>query len=924
MENTRLEIKKDGVYVSLKLGNDKSIRYNSVINKIGKVDSREISHSNTFSIPWTYHNITTLELNTFNVADLAVGLNQKYEAKYYKEGTLLQEGFIVINNTDEDLIKLNFIDEALSITEKWGSITYKELLQSSNPKIPADYSTAITEMKDYTVDKTAVLPFLSNIPNEVFPLALFPNNLNVIGDEWQVSKAFDGEDGTEEVRIIDSFNPYQSRPAFNAYAFLNIICKAYGFTPIFDASIDWDTLRKTYMLSDGLDKSGKEGGGIESTQHSQINMSSTHWINYNSFVNFYSSQCAFVFDSLTGVEPNTLSTTLNFNPYFINGPTSNIFYSRKTLFIPAIDAGNVGTLRFTAGLSNPSANIGRSVVAVYADPNQDPAVIPAIVFTPIIDDSTDTTFDITIDKSEMDNKPASLGNLIGIYAYISEYGSSIITLKTMRVTETFLPTGTISYDEQGQFLADDIDLTYAASSEPINRTLNGLMHKEGMLMNIDSVNKQVEFFSYGKYKTNRDAGIFSDWTKYLQEYVNPEFNTNYGNDYAISNSVGLNTPYPGNTIKISLGNQTSSSKYKDFKENYLSHFKDVKSVDNILNTITPYTEFSAEGASLVEYTGDLGTLVQRRFDQNPLSNQGNLVGLPALANVNYSVAPQGVRDWYELVDTSVRAKPSFLLPLDVAKNLDLRVPIYVGQLGGFYILEELEGYQDSSTIVKAKLIKMPKAISYEVPVLNIALVTTIEEPNAFGNFIYKMRNSVSFNNYVPTSATIKAKRLTDSLANGGVPSGLEYDSTLSFGNYANNITIFNATLPITTAEEGYYTTEVTDDLGTVSNTTEVYFGAQPTSSTPSVNIVPDGNMDVFYSYVNHTPTSATLYWQEADYITKVATGVERSMSFPTSTSTGTVTVSDWIDDGPFFKLRLETNEATTVAPFNGGYFLGVE
>ena len=152
MNNTILEILKDGVYISLKLMDDKSIHYNSVINKIGKVDSREISHSDTFSIPWTSHNIQTLNLNTFNVEDLATALNQKYEAKYYKEGTLLQEGFVIINNTEGDTIQLNFIDKALSITEKWGTTTYQELLRDDILDIPVDYKTAITEMKDYVLD----------------------------------------------------------------------------------------------------------------------------------------------------------------------------------------------------------------------------------------------------------------------------------------------------------------------------------------------------------------------------------------------------------------------------------------------------------------------------------------------------------------------------------------------------------------------------------------------------------------------------------------------------------------------------------------------------------------------------------------------------------------------------------------------------
>ena len=77
MNNTRIEILKDGAYIFLELGTDKSIRYNSVINKIGKTSTREISGSNTFSIPWTFHNIQALGLNLFNAIELASSLNQK-------------------------------------------------------------------------------------------------------------------------------------------------------------------------------------------------------------------------------------------------------------------------------------------------------------------------------------------------------------------------------------------------------------------------------------------------------------------------------------------------------------------------------------------------------------------------------------------------------------------------------------------------------------------------------------------------------------------------------------------------------------------------------------------------------------------------------------------------------------------------------
>ena len=148
-------------------------------------------------------------------------------------------------------------------------------------------------------------------------------------------------------------------------------------------------------------------------------------------------------------------------------------------------------------------------------------------------------------------------------------------------------------------------------------------------MNIDSKNKEIEFFAYSAYATRRDAGEYSDWSKYLLEYSNPKFNTNYGNNYGISNSVGLMESYPGNSVKIILGNQTSSSKYKDSAEDYNSKFKDVTSAQKLLHTTTPYTEYTVEGNSLVELDVALGNLSQYRYD-NSTTSIGTLTGLPAI------------------------------------------------------------------------------------------------------------------------------------------------------------------------------------------------------------------------------------------------------------------------------------------------------
>ncbi len=936
MENTRLEILKDGVYVPLKLRDNQPIRYNSVINKIGKVDVREISHSNTFSIPYISQNIDALTLNDFNVHELAVSLNKKYDAKYYKEGILLQVGYIVVNGSDGDSIKLNFIDGALELTQVWGSTKYIDLLRSGNPSIPADYQTAIAEMRDYELLNDAVAPHLSDIPNEDYPISLFPNSLNCIGDKFQ--KYYDG------ARPLDAFNPYQSRPIFNAYAFMNIICEAYNYTPIFNDSIDWDIIKKTYMVADGLNKSEQDISGIQTTEHDTIDTTEPHYSSTNAFGNVYVYQASMEFPSDVGIAPNSVD---NFPsaPLGVELPAPS-FFSKRSLFVPDITE-TVGEIRFRANFfssyintelvndgdfSDPanwattgsatanssgnfpnttnssiaqnfaiggagdfyqleyeivSTNNGQlsvsgafstttipsdftgvarvslqgsggtltfnnngsfvgeinniSIKKVYHPifavwKNSTSGLAPIIDLVPTSENNNSFLFlDSTVDKNYFDETPtqADPDGFIGMYILVDQ--DSLLSdqgvMTNMRVTETISPPGYISYDpDSNEFLQENIDLTYAAPKKNITTLLTGLMHKEGMLMNIDHTNKEVEFFSYSYYKTQANSGEYYDWTKYLQEYVNPNFNTQYGQQYAITNRLGLSSPYLGNTVDIVLGNQSSQSKYKDFKKNSVKNFKDVKKVDNVnIAGSVPYVEYAVEGLSLVEHEGDLADLDNLDWDKN---NYGTLSNLPYIQNVNFTIVPAGVSWWYNLIDTAVRAKPTFLLPAEVASKLDLRKPIYVGQLGGFYILEELEGYEDSSTPVRAKLIKIP-----DIDATSLAPVSSAQEINTFAfsvtpnsivfeTDVHYLMTSTQFENYDPrpTSATMYAVKLDGS---GGTPTGTVVTTAVSvdqFGEEYASFAGFYASNPITTSEEGYYNVYVEDQDGNRGNETELYLG----------------------------------------------------------------------------------------------------
>ena len=705
MNNTRIEILKEGTWIFLELGTDKTIRYNSVINKIGKTSTREISGSNTFSIPWTFHNVQTLGLNTFNTISLAASLNQKYEAKYYNEDTLFQVGFVVINNMDGGPININFIDEALFITEKWGATSYNDLLKDSSLPISAEYKTAISEMVNYDMDKTVPLSHLTNISGESFPLALFPNNLNQIGDKWQQF-----EDGTDHVN--NGINPYQSRPIFNAKAFITLACEAYGYDPIFHSSIDWSVVDKTYMVTEGLEKNQYGDGGLINTVHAEVALSNFHYeLVINNSTGATRTQVAMQFSNESSNSPHLVPNFPTSPLGLLRSGSANNFHYGKTLFIPDVSAGNVGTINFKAVVENNYGGGGTydGVFIVYEDTQTTNGyIIEEAVVDTGGDNNTTTTVDWTMSKTQFDSPTsADAGIVIGIYLLREDTGTQSGTgrMTDMVVTETASPVGLISYDEQGQYLQDEVDLTYAASTDTISSLIKGIMQKEGILMNIDSNSKEVEFFNYDAYSTRRDNGEYVDWSKFLQAYDVPKFNTNYGNNYAISNTVGLSEPYPGNSVKIILGNQTSSSKYKDSAEDYNSKFNDVTSAQNLLYTTTPYTEYTVEGSSLVEFDTALGNLSQYRADSSTTA-LGTLTGLPAIYNVNFAVAPSGVNNWYYLIDNSVRAKPSFLLPLDVIKNLDLRKPIFVSQLGGYFIPEEVEQYIDSKTPVSVKLIKL--------------------------------------------------------------------------------------------------------------------------------------------------------------------------------------------------------------------------
>lgn len=714
MEHTRLEIFKNGVWETLMLREYQTIRYNVLINKIGSMTNREISHSNTFELPYTYHNAKTLGINVFNKSDLAKAFNARYDARYYVKDKLTQKGYLIINNTYNGTINVNFFDEALEIIEQWGTMTYYDLLNSTTINIPADYKESIKIMQEYQMNQTIILPPLQKVVSRGNYLAKFPNNLNAIGDKFQLDK-----DG---IRPIDSFNPYQSRPIFNVKALFDLAIESFGYTAYYDNSVDWGRLAETYMIDKELSQSQKGDNSTVVKTYPTINGQTPFLYTYDSFLSFYTLKYNFVYPpEVNALYPKDLL------PEYWDIDRWNMTLAKdytvldRCILVPDIETSYSGYMQWQWNLFtfNPEETPdGISVIAIWNTTNgvgwiRSNLLIDEWKFEENIGQTT-----IKVNKSQLSSKPVGATTLIGVVLSAKSLGDGSASVSQKRngliYTESFLPPSTVSYDQYDQYEAFEINLTHASPRETIKDLLSAVMQKEGILMSFDNENKVIKLFTYGSYITRKLEGKFKDWSNYFLKHMPIAYNTDYGNEYAKKNEVGLNTPYKGNTIMVDLVNQGESSKYKDFIQNLSKKFKDIENVLFIQNETTPYFEYTNKGLGLVESPDNgLGQLRQVRADG---TTQGVFTGLAQVFNVNGLNLPNGLVEWYDLIDNSVKVEANFLIPVLEIRDLDLSEPIYIEGLGGFYIIEEISEYVDAQTPVLVKLIKMiVPSIEYNPP-----------------------------------------------------------------------------------------------------------------------------------------------------------------------------------------------------------------
>ena len=1079
---TRIEILKEGLWLSLELASKQAIKYNAVINKIGKVATREISHTNTFSIPYIQQNTDALGINVFNKTTLAKSLNAKFKANYYVEDKLVRTGFVVINNTNGGTINLNFIDEALELLDKWGSTTYQELLRTTTLAIPDDYVSAIQEL-DYDMDPTIVLTPLSTVGSRGYNLALFPNSLNAIGDAFQLDK--------DDLRQDDHFNPYQCRPVWNVKAMFDLACEAYGYTPIFDDSVDWNKVADMYIIEAGQDKNEKGLSGVQTETYNTVSISQPHYLDLGSFdplFNFGASVAALMlFPSTESLKPNEVVGWRD--PFTLYGSALGQairpWMDKNCIFVAKIEGSNSGTLNFNyttgndgthfhsvmnmyypeegctfpyiwhdeqyidtysaQGTGNPYITITHDVLEngtsrnvnievdkawyniVAAGPIND-NLIPALTSSTTQgswDDSGGTiskssnadssivyTFSTAMDASKeyyflikygsftggelrvtlgtypnlaMQFYPAangfsslkvSAGTALFINPYFQADASTITlsgtfigeitelmmyelsdesvgiyvgtlvntrrsmasdfpyALNNMTVTEEWLPPGVIAFDDFGQYLPSNPNLTHAAPRKSLKSLISAYMHKDGILMDVNAREKTVKFFNYGEYEENKVANNFIDFSEYLLKYSPITYNTDYGNAFAKKNRIGLSSPYPGNTYDYVLDNQGEESKFKDFTTNNNKLYQDIENVFSVPNTNNPYFEYTNQGLGLVEYGGELGgTLTQTRADG---IDQGTFTNLPLINNVNGLVLPTGTEYWYDLIDKSVKVEAQFLIPVDRMNTLDMSLPVYVEELGGFFIIEQIQEYINGQTPVTIKLIKLIDDLRGYVAtpiVTSISLSVSSIFPDGVFNFVNMIGTTTSFNNYTPTGASIVFRQLTDSITNGGTYSGYEntyvyaFDASTNYDQVTHQLVAQN---PMTEFEKGHYEVQVTDSDGLQSNLAYATLGDMSvppvavtiyveTSIFPFGSNIPSGQMRVSYEYISHTPITSVLKYRKRDYLGNYQ-APERQVDLMLSGNESPIIITP-VDGAGFYEVEVVTDLASSPDPTTSGYFV---
>jgi hypothetical protein len=733
----------------------------------------------------------------------------------------------------------------------------------------------------------------------------------------------------------------------------DLACERFGFTGVFDESVDWETIKNTYFISDGTDKNDEPSGDFLTVSHGSV-ASYDFYADFRPTVNGIpygtnrTSRCIFKVPASTGFIPAAWPNWKDSN-YIYDTDSSftykPVYYWRTepTVYKPNLTYGTGGEIRFMAdhqyNTSTQPVQGSTTKVVIYWNPSTPGADVisqsygngyhfPSTADTPFPstisvepDGSGEFDLDITIDKSIFLDVPAGASSVIGVSVTREVYLTNLdtLTLTNMRVTEISNNSSSVTFDKYDQFENNPVDFRYAAPRETLRSLMVAVMHKEGILMNINNNNKTIKFFTYAHYETQQEDGEFQVWDSYHLGNNNPEWRTNYGNNYGKTTKISLAEPFKGNVFNFSLENQGELSRYKSVGLDTNTKFKDVEAVNYVNNSAgLEYTEYTSKGLGLVEVRGVLtGSLNQYSVDPNGDDKiQGSFSNLPMIANVNYGSIPDGVAEWYQLVDKAVRIKDQFLLPVEEIRKLDLSKPVYIGNLGGFYIIEEVSEYRGPSSPVTVNLIKLISELGEATvdPPPTISLTSVAYQANEdILNNRWTISNTITFNDYIPTIATIYAYLDSD-------PNVSVFSQVLTVGSgflppYSNVNVTWTQEAPLGSFE-GTYRIKVVDNQDPDNKFSNVEYVTWTDDDDARIIVTVNGNgtaegfMNITYNYHNFVspPTTSVIKYTPWNTGINAPLGPEVTEPWPITPTIDTV-LFDFGAPGDY-KVSIVSTEAT--------------
>jgi len=740
MNGFEIKVVVSGGYEALELYSGSKVSYNSIMNKIGNLSTREISHSNTFSIPKTVTNNRILNLNEFNYDSLARGLNEKFRAQTLFDGVKIGDYYLVINKTDDKDIKINLLDKSYDLLDKWRSITFHEILTNSSyyTGFPQSYQDQLLSLKEYEwyLDEgIAQIPSINGTP-----ICWFPNTVNQVGDSFNTEQPFGGSASEEEGRRLEMgyLNPAQSRPIWNVYKFLEMVCLAFGYTISYGSEVNQTDLKQLGIVSPDANKSSTST--VEDRDFTIVNSSEILPIESYTFIEIvngedppdlrYEYGCVYGsgVSGLKIVTPSSLLTSIPdaetllgaFDGFFVSPDGVEAWKTSGCMITPDVVAEDT-ELTYEHDLD---PRIGVTI-------QQNPGVGSEIGFK-------DTRFSLWKNASgnvaavlrtttdnlmgEMAKAPSNFfqSDFIGVvqityyrWGYIDQSNYTQITplphLVNYSVREQYSEVIGDNINDVDEYVVDEgtTDLTFGAPRTKILELVSGILKYRGLILNINQEDETVLVTSYTDILNNGTLGNYIDLSDEFLPNLKSTFNTDFGKDFGKVLDIGLRTPFPGNKSPYDLPFTNGVElKYADSVEYLNSTYSDIIKLLQIRNPgFSEFLEVSADSLSLVKYISNITDRGIYNSDTSYLTNPYMNSAYLSFSNTDSAT----LHSWLDLIAKGVKVTAKFSLSVSkynsIANNMDF--PVYIQGLRGFFIVDEIKEYNGSDTITEIRLIKIP-------------------------------------------------------------------------------------------------------------------------------------------------------------------------------------------------------------------------